>query len=141
MASEKWGQFFSFSILDGKRMKGYCKLCEKSYTDHRGIYSNFTKHLKRKHGDHYEKVASDIDECENDMMNVANDDKTTNAPLDNKNKENQFVMSVTKNLIIKCGLPLHLVEKPAFREFLKDLNVKVSALSAKKSNVLLFRLM
>lgn len=132
MASEKWGKFFDFSTLDSKRMKGCCKLCEKDYTDYRGIYSNFIKHLRRKHRSHYDMVTSTNDENENETGNVVTDDKTANVPSNNKNKENQFAMSVTQNLIIKCGLPFCLVEKPAFRAFLKDLNVKVNPLSAKK---------
>lgn len=132
MASEKWGQFFEFSSLDEKRTKGNCKLCGKDYTDYRGIYSNFIKHLRRKHQTRYDEVVSGNDEYENETVNVPNDDKITNVPLVGKNKDHQFLMSITKNLIIKCGLPLHLVEKGAFREFLKDVNIKVNALSAKR---------
>ena len=41
-------------------------------------------------------------------------------------------MSITKNLIIKCGSPLNFVEHASFRAFLKECNLKFEAVSSKK---------
>jgi hypothetical protein len=132
MAAEKWSQFFDFSFLNEKRMNRQCKLCRNIYKDRRGIYSNFIKHLKRIHPIDYEKVASGDAEQLTEETNIVIDDEAANILSNSKHKNNQFILSVTKNLIIKCGLPLHLVEQPAFREFLKTLNAKVDPISAKK---------
>lgn len=133
MAEEKWGRFFDFSASDEKRTKGKCKLCPKNYKDNPGIYSNFIKHLKRIHPDELENVNSE--ETEEVLAEVApntNNEKATSSEAKSKEKRNDYMMSITKNLIIRSGLPLSLVEQAPFREFLKDLRVKIAPLSAKR---------
>ncbi|CAF4960759.1 unnamed protein product, partial [Rotaria magnacalcarata] len=49
-----------------------------------------------------------------------------------KEKENRIILSITKNLIIRCNLPLNLVEKPAFRDFMKECSLKYRPVSAKR---------
>lgn len=133
MAEEKWKKFFEFSAFEGNRTKGRCKLCLKDYKDTRGIYSNFVKHLKRIHPHNFKKMNSGEEE---EMSTVetptSTTEKTTSIESTIKEKQDRFMMSITKNLIIKCGLPLCFVEQTAFREFLKDLNVKTAPLSTKK---------
>ena len=48
-----------------------------------------------------------------------------------KDKQNQFAASVTKNLTVKCNLPLNIVEQLGFRIFLKECKVKFDPLSSK----------
>ena len=49
MTGERLSKFFEFSFLEKHRINGLCKLCQKKYKDTNGMYSNFAKHLKRKH--------------------------------------------------------------------------------------------
>ncbi|CAF3484177.1 unnamed protein product [Rotaria socialis] len=104
MASEKWSQFFNFSSIDKNRVNGLCKLCHKNYKDRNGTYKT----------------------------NGVIDDRATADTASIKNRQNEFVLSITKNLIIKCGLPLNFVEHISFREFLKDCHFKFEPVSAKK---------
>ena len=41
------------------------------------------------------------------------------------------MMSIAKNLVIKCNLPLNIIESPAFRDFMKGLNPKWQPISCK----------
>jgi hypothetical protein len=132
MASEKWSKFFDFSSLDKNRVNGTCKLCHKNYKDRHGIYSNFIKHLKRIHAREYQQIVSSDAEYLTEESNVANDDRAAVDLSNTKHKQNQFILSITKNLIIKCGLPLNFVEHAAFRDFLKECNLKFEPVSAKK---------
>jgi len=132
MAEEKWKKFFEFSSVEGNRTKGQCKLCLKDYKDTRGIYSNFAKHLKRMHSDDFKKMNSGEGEMSTVETPTSTTGKAASVEPTVKEKQDRFMMSITKNLIIKCGLPLCFVEQTAFREFLKDLNVKAAPLSAKK---------
>lgn len=56
MCSTHWRKYIDFTPIDGNRMNGLCKLCKKNYKDLKGIYSNFLKHLQRKHLPEYSKI-------------------------------------------------------------------------------------
>ncbi|CAF3184086.1 unnamed protein product [Rotaria socialis] len=133
MAAVKLKEYFEFSIVSDNRMNGICKLCNHSYKDLYGIYSNFTKHLKRKHASDYQKCFSSS--VEEDLLDTINlyCDKTTPLGLnDTASKENRINLSITKNLIIKCNSPLSIIEKAAFREFMKECVPKWEPMSVKK---------
>lgn len=117
MATVKWSQFFNFSSIDKNRVNGLCKLYHKNYKDRNGTYSNFIKHMKRMHCIEYEQISSS--DALSEETNVVIDDRAT-TDLSNtyiKSRQNEFVLSITKNLIIKCGLPLNFVERASFCEF------------------------
>ncbi|CAF2019130.1 unnamed protein product [Rotaria magnacalcarata] len=132
MASEKGSHFFNFSSLDKNRSNGYCKLCHKNYKDRNGGYSNFIKHLKRIHPLEYERISSSDSACLSEETNVVTDDRGTTDTTTNKSRQNEFALSITKNFIIKCGLPLNIVEHAGFRDFLKDCHLKYEPVSSKK---------
>lgn len=144
MAAEKLRHFFEFTSGEKNRMNGLCKLCDRTYKDLNGIYSNFSKHLKRKHLSEYRKAfQTRNDDNENDISDYesSSDEK---SPMDTNNqtqlsiKQNQINLSLTKNLIIKCNLPFTIVENSAFRDFIKDCYAKWKPISTKKikSNIL-----
>lgn len=137
MAVEKLRHFFEFTPGEKNRMHGLCKMCDRTYKDLNGIYSNFIKHLKRKHLSEYQKAF----QIRNDNDNGVSDYESSSdeqSPVDTNNqtqlsaKQNQINLSLTKNLIIKCNLPLTIVENPAFRDFIKDCYVKWRPISTKK---------
>ncbi|CAF3358442.1 unnamed protein product [Rotaria sp. Silwood2] len=132
MAAEKWGKFFQFSSLNNNRTNGLCKLCNKNLKDRHGVYSNFVKHLKRIHPREYEKFVGYEGEHLTEETNAINDEQADIEIKNTKHKQNQFILSLTKNLIIKCNLPLNIVEHTAFREFLKDCHLKFEPVSARK---------
>jgi hypothetical protein len=133
MTAERLKSIFRFSNLDKNRINGYCKTCEKDYKDQQGIYSNFVKHLKRKHPHDYERLFPTQGEMIVEEVNGVDDDQAAPVDLTNsKSKQKQFITSVTKNLIIKCNLPLNIVEHAGFRDFLKECNFKCKPISSKK---------
>lgn len=120
--NNSWKNYFIFSKSDDDRIKGYCKLCKKYYKDNNGVYSNFLKYLRRKHKSEY-KMCNDSD--------ITNDPKTS-IPSSNKTRQNRINMALAKNLIIKCNLPLNIVENCAFRDFMNECNVKWLPISSKR---------
>ena len=132
MANVVWKKFFDFTPLDKNRVNGLCRLCKKNYKDQRGIYSNFLKHLKRVHPVECKQTFHHKNESLMDEGSV-NDDKDPNAdPTSAKYRQDRIISSITKNLIIKCNLPLSLVENPGFRAFLKECNIKCEPISTKR---------
>jgi hypothetical protein len=63
---------------------------------------------------------------------IFNDDRAATNSRHKNNKQNQFILSITKNLIIRCNLPLNFVEHAGFRRFLKKCNFKPELVSARK---------
>ena len=104
-----------------------------------GIYSNFIKHLKRKHLSEYKKAFDTLDEdLSGDMESYNHDHQSSNESTETNSKQMRIDMSMAKNLIIKCNLPFSLVENQAFREFMKECYPKWQCISAKKlkSNII-----
>lgn len=132
MTTETWRKYFDFSPIDKNRTNGLCLLCHRNYKDKSGIYSNFLKHIKRAHPVEYNRVLSNgEDECLEDSSSCGNDEIQCDL-MDTKHKENRIILSITKNLIIRCNMPFSLVENPAFRDFMKDCGVKFRSISNKR---------
>ncbi|CAF4084866.1 unnamed protein product [Adineta steineri] len=117
--------------MDDNRTNGLCKLCSRNYKDKTGIFSNFLKHLKRKHIAEYEKTYGNEDEylLEN-IENEAVAEPSTEILIATC-KQTRINMSIAKNLIIKCNIPLDIVENSSFREFMKHCNIKWNPISKK----------
>ncbi|CAF1510670.1 unnamed protein product, partial [Adineta steineri] len=132
MAAEQLKIHFIFSETDNNRTNGFCMLCQKNYKDKTGIYSNFTKHLRRKHKEEYDELFNSDDEdlTESNVNRV--DYPTTTEPTSDKVKQNRFNMSIARYLIVKCNLPLSIAENSGFRQFMKDCNCKWTPISSKK---------
>jgi hypothetical protein len=132
MARENWRRYFDFSPFDKNRTNGLCRLCNRNYKDQNGIFSNFLKHLKRIHPFEYDQIFSRQYECLTEENNVFGDDRAAADLTNTKYKQSRILFSLTKNLIIRCNLPLNLVENPAFRDFMKECNFKFEPVSTKK---------
>ena len=133
MTTERLKQYFEFSSVDKNRVNGLCKLCKQNYKDRNGIHSNFWKHLKRKHSSVYEQFskASD-DHLTEGLTSETEGNSLTSSSSAAKLKQRRIEIAIAKCLIVKCNLPLSLVENVAFREFMKECNVKWSPISTKK---------
>ncbi|CAF1422957.1 unnamed protein product [Rotaria magnacalcarata] len=131
MGSERWKLYFKFSSIDKNRINGLCKLCNQNYKDKNGTSSNFLKHLKRKHLVEYKQVFIEEDEGLPEEGMFEGDDQPITELSTNKFKQNRINKAIAKYLIIKCNLPLSMVENNAFREFIKECNIKWNQISAK----------
>lgn len=129
MGKSNWKQYFDFSPTDTNRMNGKCRICHRNYKDKYGVFSNFLKHLKRLHSTEYNRVFDDDSECSTDDQQTSNDGQNLK---DRNYKESRIILSITKNLIIRCNLPINFVEKVAFRDFMKECNFKYRPVSSKR---------
>ena len=133
MTAEKIKQYFELSPIDNNRMNGLCKLCNRAYKDLYGIYSNFKKHLKCQHPLEYQKsFCSRPGDDLSDEIGALPDDPTSTDLDNNPSKSSRVNLSIAKNLIIKCNLPLNLIENPAFRDFMRGCFPKWEPMSVKK---------
>ncbi|CAF1387740.1 unnamed protein product [Adineta ricciae] len=131
MTAELLKKHFDFTEIENDRMNGFCYLCHRNYKDKKSVYSNFTKHLKRKHELAYKKLFNDNeDPTENNTIHV--DHSITTESIPNKAKQARFNMAIAKNLIVKCNMPLSLVENSGFRQFMEECNSKWSPICSKK---------
>ncbi|CAF3273968.1 unnamed protein product [Rotaria socialis] len=136
MAAVKLKEYFEFSIVSNNRMNGTCKLCNRNYKDLHGIYSNFLKHLKRKHPSEYQHSFSHHSEDDStEETDIGDDPQLSNDSTLATSKQHRINLSIAKNLIIKCNLPLSIIENSAFREFLKECYPKWQPISAKNLKV------
>ena len=131
MAGERWKQYFNFTEADNNRTNGHCKICNQDYKDKSGIFSNFLKHMKRKHSREYDQVVVNQDECSADNIIHENEGQQSSDLASCKSKQIRINASIAKHLIVKCNLPLSIVENNAFRDFLKESSIKWYPTSAK----------
>ncbi|CAF1525832.1 unnamed protein product [Rotaria sordida] len=124
-------KYFVFSLIEHNRISGHCQLCNQDYKDKVGIFSNFIKHLKRKHLPEYEQTFNKQDEGLLEEEIIEGGGRPTIELSTNKFKQTRINLAITKHLIIKCNFPLNLVENNAFRDFIKECNVKWIPVSAK----------
>ena len=132
MTSQKLKRYFDFTLVENNRMNGKCKLCNGNYKDLNGIYSNFLKHLKRKHLSEYQESFVRSDEDSSDEIVSSKYQQVSNDSSHMDGKQSRISLSISKNLIIKCNLPFSIIENPAFREFMKQCYPKWQPISAKK---------
>ncbi|CAM2727317.1 unnamed protein product [Rotaria socialis] len=88
-------------------------------------------HLKRKHLSQYELHFLKQDEGFSEKGSIASNDQSTTESSTNTYKQYRINKAIGKYLIIKCNLPLSLVENNAFRDFMKECNIKWNPTSAK----------
>lgn len=139
MRPPHWRKYFDFTPIDGNRTNGHCKLCKKDYKEVRGVYSNFLKHLQRKHLPEYSKMFPSRENDAGEEIDVTNG-QSSNEKTVMQSYANRVNFAITKYLIIKCNMPLNLVENSAFRQFMKECHVKWDHVSAKavEKNILPF---
>ncbi|CAF2979241.1 unnamed protein product [Rotaria sp. Silwood2] len=132
MVRESWKKYFDLYNIDKNRVNGHCKLCNQNYKDKNGVSSNFLKHIKRKHFFEYQQLFSNQDESLSEDLTIESDGHITTDISTLKSKQNRINIAIVKYLIIKCNLPLNLVENLAFRNFMKECNFKWDPISAKR---------
>jgi hypothetical protein len=131
VVNDRWKEYFEFSSCSKRRTNGLCTLCKGNYKDKEGIFSNFLKHLERLHPREYHRVFKPDEEDMSSHSTAPMNDSLADIPVSIKCKQQQLNASITKNLVIRCNLPLSVVENPAFLEFMKELNPKWQPISSK----------
>lgn len=134
-------QFYSDIKVYDTNWCATCLLCKKVQFDKKGVTSNTNRHIKSQHKKEYEKWISQLNESNKDhqvkISNVfsKNSDSTKKRQNsksvynDTHPKQMQLSEAISMNLIIELGLPLSLVERPAFIDFMHTVDPKFTITS------------
>lgn len=120
-----------------KRWSAECLLCTKSKRifDKLGVTSNFTRHVRECHKEAFDIWTRELNESK-PVSPTGSVNKITNhfakksrlSPDSTYNtyhsRQVELSMGVVNDLIIKLGLPLSIVERPAFINFMKTVDPK-----------------
>ena len=123
--------FFNLDLPKNGFICGYCKLCNGSYKDKVRSTGNFHKHLRRRHAKEY----AEHRELESGASDVETNVSLEYAGGSHDDKVNQSIVS---NLIVRCNLPLSIVEHVGFRKFMSDVARKRRPASARYLKLELF---
>ncbi|RNA20457.1 hypothetical protein BpHYR1_037571 [Brachionus plicatilis] len=102
-----------------KKNEGHCKFCsnDKKRFDNKGNYTNFKRHAETMHV----KLLNDF--LKNSKPTLVFEPLTNQLKIStyesNHEKQVKFKNSVIEDLIIACGFPLSIVDKPGFHSFTK----------------------
>lgn len=131
MRNPRWKVHFEFTRLANDRINALCKLCGKNYKEIGGVTSNFLKHLKRLHVREYDQLFFGEQHKGSPTSSPNVEGQNGGADVSEKRKQNRLSSSIVKNLVVKCNLPLNIVENGAFRNFMKECSSKWQPISAK----------
>ena len=116
-----------------------CVICHKIQYDNKGVTSNINRHIKSQHANEYKDWFSQLHSNSKDQKKISEMFTTKrNKPADapakavyNKNHPRQIQLnqSIVDNLIIDLGLPLSLVERSAFIQFMNTVDPKFTMTS------------
>ena len=106
---------------DNGNIKANCKLCPpgKELSGNIKAKGNFLLHLKRKH----KHARHDYDEAKKAKKDTQSIDRfVPKTPMIMKKCNQEDASKLITNLIVKCALPLSLVEKDPFKDLVKKLS-------------------
>jgi hypothetical protein len=121
-----------------KKWSAECLLCEKSKRvfDRIGVTSNFTRHAREHHKQAFNIWLHELIESKSvSSIHQGNKitehfQKTSRLTYNTSHpRQAELSMSIVNDLIIKLGLPISIVERPAFVNFMKTVDPKFSVTS------------
>ena len=119
-----------------KKWSAECLLCDKSkrVSDKIGVTSNFARHVREHHKQAFDVWLGELNELKgrsskNETNKITKHfQKTTSTQGSKYNTNNprqvELSMGTVNDLIIKLGLPLSIVERPTFINFIKTVDPK-----------------
>jgi hypothetical protein len=125
-----------------KRWSAECLLCTRSKRvfDKLVVTSNFTRHARECHKEAFDIWTRELNELKSVSSTKSLNKITNHFPKTSRESQHskyninhprqvELSMSVVNNLIIKLGLPLSIVERPAFIDFIGTVDPKFSLTS------------
>ncbi|CAF3105902.1 unnamed protein product [Rotaria sp. Silwood2] len=119
---------------DKNRWSAKCLLCKKSkrIIDKLGVTSNFTRHARQYHKDQYEQWLNESKQVNSVVQKnkiTHHFRKKSHSPVrlsygPNNSRQIELYMAIVNDLIINLGLPLSIVERPAFINFMQKVDSK-----------------
>ena len=126
--------FIDVQVKAPNSWHGKCSICSQDVTDKYGTTSNFARHMKTKHENIYEEwLAKKNAKTDNKQQNL--DDmfkRKTKKYSSTDPRQVRLTESIIKDLIIKCGVPLSLVEQNGFKNFMQIVDPMYSLLSRRQ---------
>jgi hypothetical protein len=119
-----------------KKWSAICTLCNKVQYDSKGVTSNMNRHIKTQHKKEYEEWCSQLHQSKNksqkkisDIFCTNNNIAKTRTPSESRYhsthpRQVQLSQAIAVNLIIELGLPLSLVERDSFINFMNLVDPK-----------------
>lgn len=136
-------QFFE-DLQHEKKMNRWsakCLLCKKSkrVMDKIGVTSNFTRHVRQYHEQQYQEWVHQSKEIysTSQINKITNHFSRKNGSADpdrafygpNHSRQVELSMAIVSDLIISLGLPLSIVERPTFINFMRKVDPKFTIAS------------
>lgn len=116
-----------------------CVICHKAQYDKKGVTSNVNRHIKTQHTKEYKEWFSQLYSKDKDQKKISDmftDRRNKSTETSSKSlygkmhpRQAQLAQSIVNDLIIDLGLPLSLVERSAFIEFMKIVDPKFTLTS------------
>ncbi|CAF3794554.1 unnamed protein product [Rotaria sp. Silwood1] len=134
-------KFYSNIIFYEKKWSATCTLCGKIQYDSKGVTSNINRHIKTQHKKEYEQWCSQLHQFNNKTQKKISDvfSKNNNITKNRTSAESRYQSShprqvqlsqaIVVNLIIELGLPLSLVERESFINFMNLVDPKFTITS------------
>ncbi|CAF1341007.1 unnamed protein product [Didymodactylos carnosus] len=111
--------FCRFTQHDDRRTSAECKLCHKVIWHHKGVTSNYSRHGQRHHKNEFEQWSTSLKQ-KNDKQNDRKQPKIDEA-FNRSTKygsshprQIEITHAIVNDMIIDLGLPLSIIERPAF---------------------------
>jgi len=129
-----------------KKWSAECVLCEKPKRvfDNIGVTSNFNRHAREHHKEAFDlwlqqlKESKDVSSPNQTNRITDHFPKTSTTQCltydTNHPRQAKLSMAIVNDLIIKLGLPISIVERPAFINFMKTVDPKFNIISRRTLN-------
>lgn len=123
-----------------KNWSAKCLLCGKLQYDKKGVTSNIIRHIKTQHRKEHEQWSTQLDQFTNnnqkkisDMFSRSDDPTKTKSSKShyhsNHPRQVELSHAIVSNLIIDLGLPLSLIERQSFIDFMDLIDPKFNITS------------
>ncbi|CAF3285043.1 unnamed protein product [Rotaria sp. Silwood2] len=133
-------QFYTdIKMMDEKKSwQATCKICKGTIRGTKGVTSNYNRHIKDFHPTEYKSLQEQLQ-----SISLTGQKKITDTITVQKVKyysssstysnihprQVELQKSIVENLIIELGLPLSLIERPAFINFMSHVDPRFSTIS------------
>lgn len=130
-------QFFTTVNKREENWSAKCSPCGEVVTDTIGVTSNLNRHVKTRHRvefDQWSKQLSEGDANQPKLVDYVTKKNQSSPCLKrsyraNHERQKELQNAIVQDLIIDLGLPLSLVERPGFLQFMNTVDSKFSVIS------------
>jgi hypothetical protein len=122
-----------------KSWEATCNICKSTIRGTKGVTSNYNRHIKECHKDQYElwqqQVSSYVSKHQKKMTDTVSVQRLKHTGISssmysfNHARQIELEKTIIEDLIIELGLPLSLIERPAFIKFMRHVDSRFTMIS------------